>query len=457
MTSQSNPVNTAGGNDVSGDVKDYVFYKSGLVDKPYRMKFTNTYEHYIGSDSADSVAPQVGILTNTSTAANNQKCFAVSHQLAPIPYYNLGAATHQREWSRHFGHAGRVRVLSLGYKIKDVMFMEQRLKNVAQTTTLENTFISKPRLMVFTDDEQKFDAFVGLNYNSINATALDARALFAQCTELVSGHPRVAPPMVPPFTELLNRGVDTWYMARSIPNSFQDGLMPQCSWYLPCYDMGSQNGNNGELTNPTPQYTEREIQDFTHPYECLHGKPLGENDKHEFTWHNPSPDWISATPSQFIWQGGSDVTNKWKTVGVGWPKHRGEAVVYSYRKTILDEVRDLPRFLGNFSAGWNVDGTDGRPPGEQNYNTMKESHSFRPPMHYLHIAPIYTPVGEMAITARILIEYHMEVEIDPAFTFNGCLRANNPFGNNDLVTFPPVAWYDPMSCSGNLSKTLPYF
>lgn len=455
MSTTAAPVDTVGGQDMKGNVGEYIFSKSGLGNRTFVKRFVNTYEHYLKSDGADGECPKVGILTN-ATVVNNQRCWQVQHTMSPIPYFNLGAATQVREWCENFRDAGRVRVLKLGYRIKDIQFIEQRLKSVASTTTLENNFISKPRVMVYADPEHRFDMFLGRGASAQSTTALEAKCLFAQYTELSTGHPRTKPMMMETFA-YLNYGVDSWKMARSIPNSFLDGQMPICAWYLPCWDTTQCNTSTGIITNGENRYSAKEIQDFTHPAEVLHGIPLGDSGKHDFMWHNPAPNWIGVAPTQFFWQSGTALDDKWKSIGIGWPQSRQEACEFAYRKTILDDTRDVARMPASVSGGWNVTGTDGAPVGEVNFNTMTESHSYRPPIHYLHIPPIYTPVDEMQVSAKILIEYVMEVEIEKAFTFNGGVYANDPFANSNMQAKAPICWHDPLSTTGNLSNPAPYF
>lgn len=290
-----------------------------------------------------------------------------------------------------FANVGRVKCVSLGYKIKKISFLQENLTTRASSTVLENTFESKPFLIRYADNLHYFDQQLGI-VGAANGIASQSVAY----VETLAGNT----PAPPCFTQGVNSTPASTLSSNGDmniiwPTTQAQGALQQCEHYdnvLTGPDWGTADwtGNNYQV-----------MQDY------LEGEVFSENDDIGHTWINSLPQWHATSYARQGMASGDSVTSM-DYVTPAWPENRLNMLNYPYRLWNGNMVQDLvPSSADPDSVRVGARVTD---PSNSPYTSIAED--LRPAIHYLKLTPIVGPTGPINLIAYMIVEYHMTLEFE---------------------------------------------
>lgn len=340
-----------------------------------RQTFRRRYAHYIDSSSNEASYTQRLNFVGTGTVAE------FKDGSASIPYQNLGIALSPTQFAQLTAIATELKVHSLGYEIKKITVLQENLTTRAQGTTLENTFQSRPSVLLFNDSQHMLDEIVG-------ASGLTAHGNY---TGLNDRRPRmeVALQSLPSMAYDLNNDATVGDLAKTYPGSQTDGGLPEVSWYL--RDLQGDIAHVGWF-----------LDDIIDPV------VLGEGEKHSFIWKNPSPQWHKngQHPYQSVYNSNSAGTNPpGQTTREGyWPSQRYEALKTYYKGSMFDHTADN----AYDSTGGTSQACERAGLGTK--GSVVWSGDSVPPYNYIKMPPLWGPTSKMNFTTEIWVEYFADIE-----------------------------------------------
>lgn len=336
-----------------------------------RQTFRRRYAHYIDSNNNEA----------TYTARPNfigvQPVSEFRDGCSSIPYQNLGMAFSPTQFAQLTAIATELKVHSLGYEIKKITVLQENLTTRAQGTTLENTFQSRPSVLLFNDGQHMLDEVVGIaeltthgNYTGLN----DSRPRM-----------EVALQNLPSMCLNFNNNATIGDAAKTYPGSQTDGALPEVSWYL--------RSGEGDVAH-VPWF----LDDILDPV------VLGEGEKHSFIWKNPTPHWHKngQHPYQTVYQ--SNGTANLTTREGYWPSQRYEALKTYYKGSLFDHTAD------NAYDSTGTTSTAAERAGLGTKGSVVWSGDSVPPFNYIKMPPLWGPTSKMNFTTEIWVEYTADIE-----------------------------------------------
>lgn len=372
-----------------------------------RQTFRRRYSHYIDSNGSD------GTYTARPNFIGTNAVGEFSDGSSSIPYQNLGIALTPAQYVELTACATEMKVHSLGYEIKKITVLQENLTTRAQGTTLENTFQSRPSVLMFHDTNHLLDECVG----KIGLTT------HGSYTGLNDSRPRlnIALQGLPTMAFDTNNDAAIGDFAKTYPGSQTDGGLPEVAWY-----MRNQAADIAQI----PWY----LDDLINPI------VLGEGEKHSFTWKNPKPEWHKNgfQPYSAVFKSNDATAPAIQSRTGFWASSRAAALKTYYKGGMFDHTADnaydstQATELAADRAGlgtkgsvvWNGDGV--------------------PPYSYIKMPPLWGPTSKMNFTCEIWVEYHADIEwrtsgllpyqnhVWPAATVCTNALFSNPMGLSDL-------------------------
>lgn len=337
-----------------------------------RQVFRRKYTHYIDSTHNEGATLQRLNFFGTVPAREfRDGC-------SSIPYQNLGISMSPAQYLFVTAGANMMKVHSLGYTIKKITVLQENLTSRSQGTTLENTFQSRPSVLVFTDHKHQFDEVVGvLGLGTAgNSTGTNA------------GNPRLMRALIslPTLATAMNNDSTVGALTYVYPGSQADGAMPQVAWYMlnGVPELGSGRFYIDDIVDPVV---------------------LGEGKKHTFEWKNPNPQWHKNGSYPY---NGMVATNTatplaYKAFGY-WPTSRADALNLYYRGSIFDQTGD------NAYDSTQATTTAARRAGLGTKGNPDSSSHYVPPYNYIKMPPIWGPTSKMNFVVELWIEYFADIE-----------------------------------------------
>lgn len=360
--------------------------------KGNRQEFRRRYAVYIDSSSNEGISTERLNFIGTTPAREFRD------GSSSIPYQNLGIAMTAAQYNMFTAGCNMVKVHSLGYEIKKITVLQENLAPRAGSTVIENTFQSRPSVLLFPDTKHMWDEVVGIS----GLTAMGAR------TGRNTSQPRLmtATLGLPTLATAVNNDATTGTWSFTYGGSQTDGGLPEVSWYM--------------VNGQTELSSQRMYLDDT-----INPVVLGEGKKHSFKWINPAPQWHKSGSYPY---NGTIVTNGTaqanKAAGY-WPSTRADALGTYYKGSLFDQTAD------NAYDSTQATVTAGRRAGLD----TKGSHTWMgdhvPPYNYIKLPPLWGPEGKMNFTVELWIEFTADLEWHSA----GILAfSNNLWPGNASVT-----------------------
>lgn len=385
----------------------------------YIKHYKRTYVHYLNNSytTPPSAPTQTYTYTNLQTAASSPKCNCYAEGAYLIPYHNLGVSTTPGAWMTDFINASRVKVLALGFNVKNITVLQESLVNRGSTTTVENVFEGKPYAMMWIDHGHVMDQNLGYVSQATLAPLASAELAHTEWAMVGQSDGNTVSSSVRSWNSLPSQptGLDSNmsstnnYMQNPWPATQAIGELPHVGFYV------QDSPFNGTIVTYDPTQRPMDYTAGTYRFgltDIFDTQIISEGDKPSHHWVNPKPDWRSVSIPNHGWQ---SVTTH-AGVGTSGPLHQStsfppsrlDAMAYSYRRFYLDDQT---------AAGMNMYVKD-----HDYYNAITGSgaldkgvwESFKPPNVYFKVAPILGPVGTTNITMQVMIEYTMTLEIEIA-------------------------------------------
>lgn len=340
-----------------------------------RQVFRRRYSQYIDSSSNEGESTERLLFFGPTTGTPVRE---FSDGSSSIPYQNLGIAMTPTQYALFTAHCNQVKVHGLGYEIKKITILQENLTTRAQGTILENTFQSRPSVLVFPDRTHMLDEVVGVKGLTAAGSGTGSN----------TGNPRLMRSLLglPTLATAMNNDASIGTLSFIYPGSQADGGMPEVSWYM----------TNGEANLRDARWY---LDDIINPV------VLGEGEKHRFEWKNPNPQWHksgiqpwkgmcnsnAATPSPF-------------TPGGYWPSSRESALGFYYKGSSFDQVAD------NAYDSTGTNATQARRAGLPTKGQDHWTGDTVPPYHYIKLPPLFGPTSKMNFTVELWIEYFIDLE-----------------------------------------------
>lgn len=323
------------------------------------MEFRRTYQHYITNQG--SVPGQI-TRANFYTAGSLNNVNASENQcgLHPIPYYNLGAAHTPGTWTMMQTRGNAFQVLEMGYKIKRMQILMEKVVYAAGTASVDNIYDSNPCFMIYSDVDHVYQEYMGKGNQATQALAGtrcgDYTKAFLPCFSDNNYYRKV------PLDNAEK-------MMRAFPLSQLDGTMREASFYFPIQSSTVAAAN----------------QVVFQPTDHMPCELLSSGDTHEHTWVNPDPVW--HLNGSMLCQPLKDGTN----MGY-WPLTRRAALITSYPGPIVGFKGDIGNGLVDY----------------QSVNTHIQA---APDMKFIALQVQWGPESYMNITACLFIEYYLKIKM----------------------------------------------
>lgn len=370
MTAQNaQAVDTATGQIESEDVS--IDVNTSFI-RGARQTFRRRYSHYIDSSNNEGTATERLNFIGTTSAREFRD------GSSSIPYQNFGISMTPAQYLLFTAQCNMVKVHSMGFEIKKITILQENLTTRAQGTTLENTFQSRPSVLLFPDKTHMFDETVGVS-GLTNAGA---------STGVNTGNPRLMRALIglPTLATAMNNDTTVGTLTYTYPGSQTDGGMPEVSWYMA----------NGESYLRDGRWY---LDDMIDPI------VLGEGEKHRFEWKNPHPQWHKSGIQP--WKGvcASNAATLLPFVPGGyWPSSRADALGMYYKGSFFDQVSD--NAYDSTGASAQTARRAGLPTKGQDHWTGDTV----PPYHYIKLPPLFGPTSKMNFTVELWIEYFADIE-----------------------------------------------
>lgn len=336
-----------------------------------RQVFRRRYSHYIDSSNNE------GSFTNRANFIGTNAFGEYHDGSASIPYQNVGIAMTPTQYAQLTAIATELKVHSLGFEIKKITILQENLTTRAASTTLENTFQSRPSVLLFTDGEHLLDEVVG-------ESGLTTQAQF---TGLNATQPRLNAALIslPSFGVLVNSDATVGDFSRTYPGSQEDGALPEVSWYM--RSLAADIAQIGWF-----------LDDIMDP------EVLGEGMTHRFEWKNPRPEWHKN--GEYLYQA-AIATNGTASVASRkgyWPPSRSNALQTYYRGSIEDHTGDnaYDSTQANIGAATRS--------GLLTKGSVQWTGDMVPPYNYIKMPPLWGPTSKMNFTVELWVEYFADIE-----------------------------------------------
>ena len=386
----------------------------------YIKTYKRTYVHYLNNNSTTPPSTPTGTYTYAAyQTPNYPRCNCYSEGEYMIPYHNLGISTTPGAWMTDFNNISRVKVLSLGFNVKNITVLQESLVNRGATTTVENVFEGKPYAMMWIDHGHMMDQNLGYVNQTTLAPLETAENAHVQWAMAGASDGNTAPASVRAWNSLPSQptGLDSNlnstnnYCLSPWPSTQALGELPHVGFYV------QESSNTGAIVTSDPQQRPMDVYSTCYRFgltDIFDTQIVSEGDKPSHHWVNPKPDWRSVSIPNHGWTSNTTHTQ----VGAAGPLHQSTsfpmtrlaALAYSYRRFLLDDQT---------AAGMNMYVKD-----HDYFNAITGSgaldtgvwESFKPPNVYFKVAPILGPVGTTNITMQVMIEYTMTLEMEIAHT-----------------------------------------
>lgn len=391
MANLATPVDTA-----TGQIENEEISLGGTTSyiKGNRQVFRRRYCHYIDTSNNEGLSTERLAFIGTTPARE------FTEGASSIPYQNLGIAMTAAQYAFFTAGCNRVKVHGMGYDIKKITVLQENITTRAQASVLENTFQSRPSVLLFSDKAHQWDEVVGI----AGLTAAGAR------TGSNSSNPRLMTALIglPTFTANFNNDSAAGTCSFMYPGSLVDGGLPEVSFYMlnGQVELGSQRMYLEDSINP---------------------RVLGEGMKHSFEWINPKPQWHKSGSYPYngtITTNGTTQANK----GSGyWPSSRATALNTYYKGSLFDQTSD------NAYDSTQATTTAGRRAGLDTKGNHDWAADLVPPYQYIKMPPVWGPTSKMNFTTELWIEYWIDLEWDSRGILNmsqNLWPANASMANN---------------------------
>lgn len=228
----------------SGDTPPKHFEKD---PRPFqRQTFKRICQHYVTNNNA-SLTPTVTIETNNVPSGFDHVNFgsyyygAFDQGYVNIPFTNTNMAMDASDWDMVQMSASRIRIVSCGFKIKDITCCQQTVSSVGSTTQVTNQFTDAPRILLIKD----VDNVLAQNGTTNDPTANEP----GNCNSII----------LAPGTA-----------AKAFVHSMNAGLLPKVWWMQPS---GVGSTFNAELSYDLLKAAEAML--------------IGRDDQYAYHWENP--------------------------------------------------------------------------------------------------------------------------------------------------------------------------
>lgn len=337
-----------------------------------RQVFRRRYSHYIDTNTNEGASTERLTFIGTTSARE----FADGS--ASIPYQNLGIAMSPAQYCMFTAGANMVKVHGMGFDIQKITILQENLTTRSGGTILENTFQSRPSVLLFTDARHMWDEVVGVS----------GLTTVGSSTGVNTGNPRLMRSLIslPTLATAMNVDSAIGSLSFTYPASQADGMMPKVSWYM--------------LNGQTELSSARMFLDDT-----MNPKVLGETKKHSFIWQNPSPQWHRSGSYPYNGVAASNAATPLANKASGyWPSSRADALGLFYHGSLLDQTTDNAYdSTGAAVATARRAGLDTKGNHDLNIHTS-------PPYCYVKIPPLWGPTGRLNFVAELWIEYWVDLE-----------------------------------------------
>lgn len=368
-TPNSTPVDTA-----TGQIEhDGINLKAANTALPsVRQTFRRTYSHYItATNSIGSATTRANFIGVTTAVEFKDGC-------ASIPYQNLGVAFTPAMFLKLKAHATHYKVHALGFTIKKINMMQENLTSRQQSTTLENTFVSRPSLLMMTDINHQFDDVVGASGLTSAGTGIGAN----------DSRPRLMRALMstPTMTANVNNETTVGTFTYKYPASQADGGLEEVSFY-----MSSDVDDLAQLRWCTD--------------EILPVTEIGEGSTKTFVWQNPRPEWHgSGTQPWYQVVNSNNATPTAAQMVPYWPGSRQDALQMYYKGGLFDHTGDNAYDSTQTTLNAAVRAGLGSKGDPDTYGGLV------PPYVYIKLPPVWGPVSQMNFTTELWIEYFADIE-----------------------------------------------
>lgn len=382
----------------------------------YKKTYKRTYVHYLNNANTTPPTAPTSTFTYTAmtTAASAPMCNCYSEGAYLIPYHNLGISTIPGQWLIDFVNVDKVRVLELGFNVKNITVLQESLVNRGSTTTVENVFEGKPYAMMWIDREHMMDQNLGYVVQNTIAPMTTAEAAHVQWAMCGGSDGGTTQASVRSWNSLPSQptGLDpnlvstNNYMLNAWPATQANGELPHVGFYVQDSPAAGPFTTFDTVQRPNAIFANTFRFALTDIFDT---QIISEGDKPSHTWKNPKPDWRAITTPNHGWVSQSTRTSVFSPASfhqsTSFPPNRQDAMAYSYRRFQQDDQT---------AAGMNQYLKD-----HDYYNSLTDAgaldagtfESFKPPNVYFKVAPILGPVGTTNITMQVMIEYTMTLEM----------------------------------------------
>lgn len=373
----STPANATPVDTSTGQIEsDKVSLDSNTSSLPGARKvFRRRYSHYI--DSSNNEGKSTEHLNFFGTAPSTP-IREFQDGSSSIPYQNLGIQMTATQYAFFTAGCNQVKVHSMGFEIKKITILQESLTTRAQGTILENTFQSRPSVLVFKDETHMLDEVVGI------AGLTSA----GSSTGTNTGQPRLMRSLLglPTLAVAMNADSSIGTLSFTYPGSQQDGGMPEVGWYMA----------NGEAHLRDARWY---LDDLMNP------TVLGEGEKFRYEWKNPQPQWHKSGIQPWKGMCATSAATQLPFVPAGyWPSSREAALGFYYKGSSFDQVADnaYDSTAGTSTAARRA----GIPTKGQDHWTG----DMVPPYHYIKLPPLWGPESKMNFTVELWVEYFIDLE-----------------------------------------------
>ena len=332
-----------------------------------------------------------------------------------VPYHNVAVSTMPRHWITDFVNVDKVRIKSLGFKVKNITVLQEQIVTRAASTSLENTFQGKPHLQMFIDGHHSYDRNVGHTPAGGGpvgmASAEHAHCMWAMGGKKVNGvtaanTPWNVNPSQPTFIEPSIISVNNYFL-EPYPQTQAQGELPHVGLYMLESYPGQTTTFPWATMKPNDKYAVLNRHMFVDVFDT---KIVSEGDQPGFVWVNPEADWRTICREDYSYPDKDQQVARNSTTS--FPPTRDSAMSWPYRRFWSNETTEKGR--NNYTKDHDAE--------FDYYNrTIGNTHSSSdiwsdnvPPNVFLKVEPLLGPTGPINITAQVYIEYTMELEFHEA-------------------------------------------
>ena len=306
----------------------------------------------------------------------------------------------------------------MGFDVKHTTMLQENLTNRGATTLLENVFEGKPFMMSFVDTEHIMDQNLGYVdiANATLDTAEKAHVMWAMVGKTDGNTPQRSSrtwnqlPSQPTFADFdaafsPTAGICNAWFTRTWPLTQVEGNLAKCAFYV---------NEGAPTTTPAPDPSTRPQAAFMGQIfrlglsDMFNARIHSESDKFGYHWKNSKPDWRSTQLPNYSWDSETTHTPIFAP-GIlhqttSFPGNRLQALSWPYRRFWSDDqtAQGMNPYLKDHDY-YAMQGTAGAL-DDAVYS------SYRPPNFYLKIQPLKGPVGDIELTAMVIVEYSLTLE-----------------------------------------------